>query len=179
MINIIILFFFLGFFQNSFIKLFNNFISFIFKNNISLQKSINHYLIIILNILFKVYQFIIIIFIIYSLYLTIKYYNNFDLTYLKNINILSFDDFENLSKTVNDPNLNNTNININSFNIEKILDNFDFKGGLSAAGAYKVGMEASKHVNNIGAKILVGGIAAGYTATAVSLGLKVGEDLSK
>jgi hypothetical protein len=89
--------------------------------------------------------------------------------------IFSFD--ENLTKSVNDPNLNNIYSNNPSIPYNQIIDNIP--NAIGATGAYHTAMKVSEHVPTIQGKILVGAIAAGFTATGVSFGMTLGENLAK
>jgi hypothetical protein len=97
MIYIIFLFFLLGLFQNNFINLINNFISFNFKNNLSLLKSIFHFFIYIFSFLFK---YLFYLYLIYILYNFLNFYIYYDEAFINNIVILSFGTIlgENLAK---------------------------------------------------------------------------------
>ena len=106
MIYIIFLFFLLGLFQNNIINLINKFISIIFKNNLSLLKSIFHFFISIFSFLFK---YLFYLYLIYNLYNFLNFYIHFDEAFINNIVILSFDDLVNLANSVNDPKINNSN----------------------------------------------------------------------
>jgi len=83
--------------------------------------------------------------------------------------ILSFDDLENLSKTMD----TNNNPTLNNLEIKNIIENIPT--AVAGYGAYKVAMETSKHVPSIGGKIFVGAVAAGATTLATSFGLTAGE----
>jgi hypothetical protein len=91
--------------------------------------------------------------------------------------IFSFDEFENLSKIVNDPSLNNTYNNNPSIPMNQIINNIP--NAIGATGAYHTAMKISEHVPTIPGKILVGGIAAGFTASAISFGMTTGENYGK
>jgi hypothetical protein len=80
--------------------------------------------------------------------------------------ILSFYDLENLNKTVNDPILNNTYSNNPTIPVNLKIENIP--NAIGATGAYHTVMKIYEHVPTVPGKILVGTIAAGFTATGVS-----------
>src|SRR5579859_4691501 len=173
MIYIIFLFFLLGLFQNNIINLINKFISIIFKNNLSLLKSIFHFFISIFSFLFK---YLFYLYLIYNLYNFLNFYIHFDETFLNNMAILSFDDLVNLS--TNEYNvINNNNNTTNIYSVDKVIENVP--RAIPTYGAYKAGMSVAKNAPTLSGKIITAALVAGTTAGAVSFGTLVGENLAK
>jgi hypothetical protein len=129
------------------------------------------------NILSFLFKYLFYLYLIYAFYILVDFYIHFDDTFIKNMIIFSFDELENLSNSVNDPILNNTYRNNPSIPFNQIIDNIP--NAIGATGAYHTAMKISEHVPGIPGKIIVGTIAAGFTASGVSFGLTLGENYAK
>jgi len=166
-IIIIFIFFILGLFYNDILIIFKN--NILSNKNFLLLKNMIHY--------FKhVFKIIFLILMVYIIYNTIIFYLNLDTNY-NDIIKFSFDDLENLSQIVNDPILNNTYSNNPNIPINQIIDNLP--NAIGATGAFHTAMKVSEHLPNIPSKIIIGAIAAGFTATGVSFGMTLGELYAK
>ena len=161
---IILLFFLLGLFHFEIVSLMNSHLT------PRLTPRLRHYLHVFINIFSLLFKYLLYLSIIYTLFKFLNLYINFDETFINNMAILSFDDLENLSKTMDTTTNNPTLPNLE---IQTIIDNIPT--GVAGYGAYKVAMETSKHVPSIGGKIFVGAVAAGATTLATSFGLTAGE----
>ena len=163
--NIIIIFFFfiLGLFYNDILIIFKN--NILSNKNFLLLKNMIHY--------FKhVFKIIFLILMVYIIYNTIIFYLNLDTIY-NHIIKFSFYDLENLSQIVNDIILNNTYSNNLNIPINQIIDNLP--NAIGATCAFHTAMKISEHVPSIPSKIIIGAIAAGFTATGLSFGITLGE----
>ena len=164
---IIFLFFILGLFYNEILIIFKN--NILSNKNFLLLKNMIHY--------FKhVFKIIFLILMVYIIYNTIIFYINLD-TINNDIIKFSFYDLENLSQIVNNPILNNTYSNNPNILINQIIDNLP--NAIGATGAFHTAMKISEHVPSISSKIIIGTIAAGFTATGLSFGLTLGELYAK
>ena len=79
--------------------------------------SLREYFHLFTNIFSFLFKYIFYLYLIYNLYNFLNFYIHFDETFINNMVILSFDDFENLANNVNDLTLNNsshTPINYNN-----------------------------------------------------------------
>jgi len=173
-IYILIISFSLGLFKNELVTLFNKLLTLF---NIKLSNKIMNYFHVFTNTFSLLLKYLFYLSIIYTLFNCLNLYINFDETFINNMAILSFDDLDNLAKTVNDPNLNNTYNNNPSIPYNQIFENMP--NAIGATGAYHTAMKVSEHVPTIPGKIFLGAVAAGFTATGVSFGMTLGENLAK
>jgi|ERR1700709_403870 len=168
MLYIIILFFILGIFHSNIIYLIN----FILKHPRIISKSFSHYFYI--NIFSFIFKYIFYLYLIYTLYNFLFFYIHFDETFINNIILLSFDDLVNLS--TNEYNINNNNTT-NIYLADKVIEHVP--KAIATYGAYKAGMSIAKNAPTLSGKIITAALVAGTTASAVSFGTILGENLAK
>jgi hypothetical protein len=163
----IIISFLLGLFHTEFVSLMNS----ILKHPMIVYTS--PYFNFIINIFSFIFKYLFYFYLIYTLYYFLNFYINFDEIFINNMAILSFDDLDNFSKTID----NTTPPSLPNWNIDIIVENIP--KGVASYGAYKLAMESSKIVPSIGGKFLIGAIAAVTTILATSFSLTAGEIISK
>ena len=137
--------------------------------------SLRDYFHLLTNILSFIFKYLFYLYLIYILYIFLNFYIHFDETFINNMIILSFDDFENLANNVNDPSLNNSSHT--PINYNNLIDNLPKT--IAGYGAYKVGMEVSKNVPSIGGKALIIASVGALAAGSITFGTLVGENLAE